>query len=338
MYLSTRAAVAHDLLPEPPQRAVDERLHRLRVHALGDRRVAGEVGEQHRRLAPLLGQRAATRAPSRRSRRGSGRRRAARPGRPAAWAPADGAEGPEGGAGLGGRAPHRSAECRTRCRTSRRAGSRRRTRDTWPPAGLRRTCRSERPLGILGAAARASLSSHVRNDTWPPRTLRENRHALQADRRASRRARCRRPCAQAPRAASRSAHGCRRISGDRLVDRDVLHPWARVRLRVKALQVAVDQCARGDERLALHRLPLVAQLGRGRRAQDVGRAADRAPLHALERVRGLRVRPARALARRLAEGAVTLLWAIDHPRSSPPASPPRAWRRWGGGAPGRRAG
>ena len=52
--LVDRPAVALDLLAEPAQRAVDERLHRLRVEALGDGRVAGEVGEQDRRLAPLL--------------------------------------------------------------------------------------------------------------------------------------------------------------------------------------------------------------------------------------------------------------------------------------------
>ena len=44
------------LVAETPKGAVDHRLERLRVHALGDGRVAGEVGEQHRRLAPLLGE------------------------------------------------------------------------------------------------------------------------------------------------------------------------------------------------------------------------------------------------------------------------------------------
>ena len=50
------AAVAVDLLAEAAQAAVDEALHRLRVHALGDRRVSGEVGEDDGDLAALLGQ------------------------------------------------------------------------------------------------------------------------------------------------------------------------------------------------------------------------------------------------------------------------------------------
>ncbi len=61
------AAVALDLRAEPHQHAVDERLHGLRVHALGDGCVAGQVGEQDRHLAALLGQVV---------RRGGGRRRA----------------------------------------------------------------------------------------------------------------------------------------------------------------------------------------------------------------------------------------------------------------------
>ncbi len=51
-----------DLLPEPPQGAVDERLHPLRVESLGDGGVAGEVGEEHGRLAALLGGRLVSRA------------------------------------------------------------------------------------------------------------------------------------------------------------------------------------------------------------------------------------------------------------------------------------
>ena len=49
------AAIARDLLAETHQHAVDQRLDGLRVHALRDRRVAGQVGEQDRDLAALLG-------------------------------------------------------------------------------------------------------------------------------------------------------------------------------------------------------------------------------------------------------------------------------------------
>jgi hypothetical protein len=42
------------LLPQPAQAAVYQALDGLRVHALRDRRVAGEVGEDDRYLAPLL--------------------------------------------------------------------------------------------------------------------------------------------------------------------------------------------------------------------------------------------------------------------------------------------
>ena len=49
------AAEALDLLAQAPQAAVDERLDRLGIHALGDRGVAGEVGEQDGDLAALLG-------------------------------------------------------------------------------------------------------------------------------------------------------------------------------------------------------------------------------------------------------------------------------------------
>ena len=55
------AAVAGDLLAEPAQAAVDERLDALGVHPLGHGRVAGEVGEQHGDLAPLVGGRRAAR-------------------------------------------------------------------------------------------------------------------------------------------------------------------------------------------------------------------------------------------------------------------------------------
>ena len=48
------AAVADDLLAEAAQRAVDHGLDGLGIHPLGDRRVAGEVGEDHGRLAALL--------------------------------------------------------------------------------------------------------------------------------------------------------------------------------------------------------------------------------------------------------------------------------------------
>ena len=49
------AAVALDLPAEAHERTVHERLHRLRVHPLGEGRVAGQVGEQDRDLAALLG-------------------------------------------------------------------------------------------------------------------------------------------------------------------------------------------------------------------------------------------------------------------------------------------
>ena len=198
-----RPAVAHDLLPKPAKRAVDERLHRLRVEPLGDGRVAGEVGEQHRRLAPLLGQRATTGPPA-----------AGLGGDPATEEPRALAARLRGRLrwGRGGR---------RRCRRGGRARTAQRSAALDAELGARRALGAARGApgrelrsaghaeagarGILGAAVRASLSSHVTNDTWPPRTLRENRHALQADRRASRRARWRRPCAQAPRAASMSA-------------------------------------------------------------------------------------------------------------------------------------
>ena len=67
------AAVALDLLAEPHQRAVHQRLHGLRVHPLRERGVAGEVGEQHGHLPPLLWQR---RAGARRGGRCDGRLRA----------------------------------------------------------------------------------------------------------------------------------------------------------------------------------------------------------------------------------------------------------------------
>ena len=53
--LVDRAAVALHLVAEAQQRAVHERLHRLGSMPLGERGVAGQVGEQHRHLAALLG-------------------------------------------------------------------------------------------------------------------------------------------------------------------------------------------------------------------------------------------------------------------------------------------
>ena len=50
------AAVAVDLLTEPLEAAVDQVLDRLGVHRLRDRRVARQVCEDHRHLAPLLGE------------------------------------------------------------------------------------------------------------------------------------------------------------------------------------------------------------------------------------------------------------------------------------------
>ena len=47
----------HDYLAaQAHQRTVDEALHRFRIHALGNRRVSRQVGEQDRDLAALLGQ------------------------------------------------------------------------------------------------------------------------------------------------------------------------------------------------------------------------------------------------------------------------------------------
>ena len=94
MNLSIDAAEALDLLAEPAQGAVDQRLDRLGVHALGGGRVAGEVGEQDGRLAALLGRRLGA------------------------------AEGPRAQAGARRR---RRARCRTPCRTWPRRGSPRRS-------------------------------------------------------------------------------------------------------------------------------------------------------------------------------------------------------------------
>ena len=122
------AAVADDLLSEASQRPVHDRLHGLGVHALGDRRVAGQVGEQDRCLAALLRQRAgAWRPQPARPHREAGRRTAPRAGRDG------GAPGPlhRAGRGAGGPpaapAPPRPsrrprAPCHTRCRTSRAGG------------------------------------------------------------------------------------------------------------------------------------------------------------------------------------------------------------------------
>ena len=63
------AAVALDLLAEPHQGAVDERLHGLWVHALGHGGVAGQVGEEDGHLAAFL-RRLLVRPRSRGSRRG----------------------------------------------------------------------------------------------------------------------------------------------------------------------------------------------------------------------------------------------------------------------------
>ena len=122
------AAVADDLLPEPAQRPVDDRLHGLGVHALGDRRVAEQVGEQHRRLAALLRQTAGGRAPGGRgnARELAAEQRAAAEARPCPAPPPRGSGA--AGAPSPGEAPPRlirppRAPSRTRCRTSRRAGS-----------------------------------------------------------------------------------------------------------------------------------------------------------------------------------------------------------------------
>jgi hypothetical protein len=48
------AAVVLDFLPQTPKRPVDQALDRLGIHALRDRGVAGEVGEQNGDLPPLL--------------------------------------------------------------------------------------------------------------------------------------------------------------------------------------------------------------------------------------------------------------------------------------------
>jgi len=71
-----------------------------------------------------------------------------------------------------------------------------------------------------------------------------------------------------------------------LLDRDVLHArLGSALVLVDPLQVAVDQAAHGEERLTLDRLPLISELRRRGRAQDVSGAADRAPLDALQLVR-----------------------------------------------------
>ena len=49
------AAVAPHLATEPHQRAIDQRLDRFGVHALGHRRIARQVGEQDRDLTAFLG-------------------------------------------------------------------------------------------------------------------------------------------------------------------------------------------------------------------------------------------------------------------------------------------
>ena len=54
------ASDALDLLAQTAQAPVHERLDRLGIEALGDRRVAGQVGEQHGDRAPLLARRLAS--------------------------------------------------------------------------------------------------------------------------------------------------------------------------------------------------------------------------------------------------------------------------------------
>ena len=65
------AAVALDLLPEAAKRPIDHRLDRLGIHLLSRRGVSGEVGEDDRRLAPLLGRGLRRRGTRRRGRRAS---------------------------------------------------------------------------------------------------------------------------------------------------------------------------------------------------------------------------------------------------------------------------
>ena len=133
MYLSIDPPKRLDLLAEALQRAVEHRLHRLGVRPLGDRGVAGEVGEQHRDLAALLGRRL-------------GRRRRRRASAPRPLRRARGAV---------------DRRSRTRCRTSPRPGPRPAAR----AAALERRAAGHAepgPLGVLGPAASAGTPSPTR--------------------------------------------------------------------------------------------------------------------------------------------------------------------------------
>ena len=165
MYLSTRAAVAHHLLAEALEGPVDERLHRLRIHALGNRRVAGEIGEQHRRLAALLGKGArGERAPGRRA---LGTCPPNSP--PRAGARGWGADG-LGGAGRGGGGAAAAGpwpRARPALDAELRAGRALDAAARTPRRQLGATGHAEAsPLGVLGAAAGTDPSAHVRNDTY----------------------------------------------------------------------------------------------------------------------------------------------------------------------------
>ncbi len=131
-------AEALDLVAQTPQAALHHRLDRLGVHALGDRGIAREVGEQDRHLPALLGR--YLRAPGRRSRRGGPRLD----------------RGPAGGAEARARAERsrrtrRSdapAPCRTPCKSAPLRGSWwSRTRRPGRPSRFRLTGR-ELPRGV----------------------------------------------------------------------------------------------------------------------------------------------------------------------------------------------
>ena len=187
--LVDRAAVAHDLLAEPPQRPVDERLHRLRIHAA--RRPP--CSRRGRRTAPSpcgapRGARRGERAPGR---RGLGGDLAAEQPRAAGRAGCAGAwrRGRRGPAAVPPRRP----------RPRRRAVPH--SMQNLAPGGLSApqlghladSCGAAGhaeagPLGVLGAAARAVSHS------------------------------------ERQRIATNDTESCTSLS--RLVDRDVLHPWA----------------------------------------------------------------------------------------------------------------
>ena len=71
-----------------------------------------------------------------------------------------------------------------------------------------------------------------------------------------------------------------RIRAEALGDRDVLDAGGALRLPVEAVYVAVEEGAHRHQRVALDALELVSQLGRNGGLDDVGGAADRAPLEA----------------------------------------------------------